>query len=134
MPTARGFHPDDFPGATVGPPVRLPPLPPITSERQWQDCVVSYARSCGWRCAYFRPARVLRGGKEVYETPVGGDAKGFPDTILVRDRVIVAELKFGTGRVTKEQSQWLVAFAMAGVDAWVWRGPTDWPKVVGVLT
>ncbi|WP_346927547.1 hypothetical protein, partial [uncultured Arthrobacter sp.] len=77
------------------------------SERELQDAVIELARLLGWRVAHFRPARVRRGGREIYETPVAADGKGWPDLVLVRgSRLIFAEMKSGTGRLSDAQIAW----------------------------
>lgn len=101
------------------------------NERQLQDAILEMAGALGWRRAHFRPARVMRGGREIYETPIDGDGKGFPDLILLRgDRLIVAELKSEAGSVAEEQEAWLGAFREAGALVAVWR-PRDW--ISGVI-
>ena len=49
---------------------------------------------------------------------------GFPDLVLVRERVLFRECKTDTGSLTPEQSQWLDRLVKAGADASVWR-PAD---------
>lgn len=78
------------------------------TERELQDAVIELAQLLGWRCAHFRPARVMRGGRETYETPFAADGKGFPDLVLVRaGRLIFAELKSAKGVVSPEQAEWI---------------------------
>lgn len=55
--------------------------------------------------------------------------KGRPDILAVRERLIVAELKSKSGRMTAEQSEWIERCRAAGVEAYVWR-PSDWPDIV----
>jgi len=57
---------------------------------------------------------------------------GFPDLVLVRDRVLYRELKAATGRVSAEQQVWLDRLERAGADAAVWR-PGDIDAVVATL-
>lgn len=91
------------------------------TERQWQQRITDLARLRGWRC--FHPYDSRR------------SAPGFPDLTLVRGgRLIFAELKTDTGRLTVEQRGWIDALAaVIGVTAVVWR-PSDWPTVVQELT
>ena len=49
---------------------------------------------------------------------------GFPDLVIVGDRVIYRELKTAKGKVTDAQAGWLHALVMAEQDACVWR-PAD---------
>lgn len=51
---------------------------------------------------------------------------GFPDVVLAgRDRIIFAELKSHTGRITKAQERWLRLLADSGGEVYLWR-PRDW--------
>jgi hypothetical protein len=96
------------------------------TERDFQRAVVETARLFGWRVAHFRPARRNDG---TWRTPVEGDGAGFPDLVLLRrERMMVRELKVGTGKLTREQEDWLRWFRDAGVDACVWR-PEEWPGI-----
>lgn len=60
-------------------------------------------------------------------------APGFPDLVLVRERVVVAELKARRGKVSDQQQAWLEAFGRAGVEVYVWR-PADLDEVQAVLS
>ena len=111
----------------------------MTRERAFQDALVDYARLRNWRLAHFRPARTEKG----WRTPMQGDA-GFPDLVLLRaPRLVFAELKSDTGRLTPAQREWIDELARQR-DAWdvldphppvevyVWR-PGDWPRIEEVL-
>jgi hypothetical protein len=98
------------------------------SENQWERTLVSLARVNGWKVAGFRTAQV--GGS--WQTPVRHDAKGWPDLVLVRDRVIFVELKTDRGRVRPEQHWWIDVLEGAGQEVYVWR-PSDWDEAVSVL-
>lgn len=104
------------------------------TESKWQARVISQAHAYGWRVAHFRRVRVQRkNGATYYETPVAADGKGFPDLILVRGgRCVAAELKVGRNTTTPEQREWLAAFAVAGIESYVWR-PEDQTQVEEVL-
>ena len=104
------------------PKTRAPVFP--ISEAAFQDFVIEAARTLGWRCAHFRSAQTKHG----WRTPVAADGAGFPDLILVRDRVIAAELKAERGPVAPRQREWLAAFQAAGVEAYIWR-----PSGAGVV-
>jgi hypothetical protein len=104
-----------------------PQLPAIT-EAEFTAQVLELAKRLGWRAAHFRPARTARG----WRTAVQGDGAGFPDLVLVRRRVIVAELKAGRGKLTPAQTDWLGVFERAGITAYVWH-PRDWPQIELVL-
>ena len=106
-------------------------------ESVFQKDVIELAHTLGWRVAHFRSVETKRQG---WQTPVQADGKGFPDLILVRDRVIAAELKRDrdkTGKDTRrepsvEQVEWLEAFRAAGVEAYLWR-PSDVDEIFDIL-
>lgn len=104
------------------------PRPKLT-EAEFTAQVLELASVLGWRAAHFRPARTAQG----WRTPVAGDGRGFPDLILVRDRVVAAELKVGRNCTTPEQDAWLEAFRGAGVPSYTWR-PEDWDAIQATLS
>jgi hypothetical protein len=59
------------------------------TEAQFMEQVVEYAHLRGWRVCHFRPGRTASG----WRTAVSYDAEGWPDLLLVRERVVIAELK-----------------------------------------
>lgn len=91
------------------------------TEAQLQAAVVDMARTFGWRVAHFRPARTAKG----WRTAVGYDGAGFPDLVLVRDRVVFVELKGAGGRLRDEQNEWRSALERSGAEWHLW-GPGDW--------
>jgi hypothetical protein len=103
-------------------------------EEVFQHDVIELAHTLGWRVAHFRPALTKHG----WRTPVSADGKGFPDLILVRDRVIAVELKrdHAKGRtkseLSVEQEEWLEAFRAAGIEAYCWR-PVDTDEIFDTL-
>lgn len=103
----------------------VPACPSTISEAALQWAIIDLAHTLGWRVAHFRAARVKRGGREVYETPVAADGKGFPDLVLVRDRVIFAELKSDTGGIRPDQLLWMEALQIARAEWHLWL-PPDW--------
>jgi hypothetical protein len=99
------------------------------TETQFLAQVISLANLHGWLAAHFRPG-LTKSGRWV--TAVQGDGKGFPDLVLVRDRLVVAELKVGRNKTTPEQDGWLQAFRDGGVEAYTWW-PRDWETIEEVL-
>lgn len=87
-------------------------------EREWQSQVVDAARLLGWRVYHTHDSR--------------RSEPGWPDLALVRDRLVMAELKTETGRVSTAQSDWLAALRDAGVETHLWR-PSDWDAVLATL-
>lgn len=61
-----------------------------------------------------------------------GSQTGFPDRVLVRDRVVYAELKRQQGTPTDAQMRWLTGLAVAGAEAYLWR-PTDLDEIGRIL-
>lgn len=63
-------------------------------------------------------------------------AEGFPDLVMLRlSRMVVAELKTPTGKVTPAQAVWLEAFRDVydgPIEVFVWR-PADWPAIEKTL-
>lgn len=106
---------------------RIPGLESL-AEKDWQRQVIDLARTLRWRVAHFRPAMTKHG----WVTPVAADGKGWPDLLLVRDRVIAAELKADAGKLSADQQTWLDALAHAGIETHVWR-PADAPLVLETL-
>lgn len=98
-------------------------------EERFQRDVMKLAKLNGWKSAHFRKAMAKSGN---WVTAVAGDGKGFPDLVLVREKVIVAELK-ATTNVSPDQEAWLEAFREAGIDAYVWY-PDDIDEVIAVLS
>ena len=98
------------------------------TEKEFLAQVIQLARLCSWRTMHIRPGRTMKG----WRTPIQGDGKGFPDLVLVRERVIFAELKTDFGELRPEQIEWLVALNHAGVEAYLWR-PDNWSSIEAVL-
>jgi hypothetical protein len=85
-------------------------------EHELLKGVIDVARILGWRVAHFRAAMTKHG----WRTAVQADGAGWPDLILVRERLLVRELKCGKNTLSAEQAAWLEALRAAGVDAGVW--------------
>lgn len=79
--------------------------------------VLDLAAAHGWRVAHFRPARTQQG----WRTPVEADGRGWPDLVLVRERVIFVELKAERGSLSADQRAWLEALTEAGAEVYVWK-------------
>jgi hypothetical protein len=98
-------------------------------ESDFQKLVIDYAHLNRWRVAHFRASLNQRGK---WQTAVAGDAKGFPDLVLVRERVIFAELKTDRGVIGDAQKQWRDWLKAANVEHHLWR-PRDWDEVQRIL-
>jgi hypothetical protein len=90
----------------------LHPATPIEvlTEKQWQRQLVDLARQLGWTVYHTYDSRRSQ--------------PGFPDLVLVRDRVLYVELKREQGRLTDAQAGWLDKLRAAGAEAYCWR-PRD---------
>lgn len=105
----------------------------VISEERFQGLVIGLARSCGWKVAHFRAVRIARSdGGCYYATPVQADGEGFPDLVLVRDRVIFAELKSAKGKQSAAQRAWQYALVGGGGGYYLWR-PRNWDEIEKVL-
>lgn len=82
--------------------------------RQITDAIIDLAETLGYRCVHFRPARTKRGWTTAMQ---GRHSKGWPDLVLVGNRVIVIEVKGDGDTLRPEQAEWLDAFRHAGVEA-----------------
>ena len=80
---------------------------PIT-EREFTSVIRDGARTLGW----------LR-----YHTWLAKHSSpGFPDEVLIRPpRLIFAELKSESGKLTSSQVEWLDSLAACGQEVYVWR-------------
>lgn len=100
---------------------------PAETEKGFMGRVVRLAKTHGWLCYHTH-----RSDKS---------APGFPDVVLCKPaslsaegRLVFAELKSRTGKLTVEQAQWLDVLRHTGrCEVYVWR-PTDWEELVAILT
>lgn len=87
-----------------------------------QNTVKEAAEMFGWLYCHFNDSRrqVTRGGKTFF---VGDkDAKGWPDTFLLRGpEVVVVECKKELGELEDEQRKWLHALIEANLECWIVR-------------
>jgi hypothetical protein len=83
-------------------------------ERDWQNTVVALAKALDWRVYHTHDSR--------------RSDPGFPDLVLVRDRIVYAELKNEAGRLSKAQADWRNAIQAAGGTWFLWR-PDDYEDV-----
>jgi VRR-NUC domain len=88
------------------------------AERDFMQTVIDAARVTGWLVYHtFHSKR---------------SPSGFPDLVLVRERVVFAELKAAKTRITTEQMRWLDALDEAGGEVYLWR-PDEWDEIERVL-
>lgn len=98
------------------------------NEEQLTTRILEAAITYGWLVTHFRPAWTGKG----WRTPLQGH-KGFPDLVLVKgERVIFAELKSLTGKLSRDQAIWLDRLRTAGAEVYVWD-ERDWPFILALL-
>jgi len=98
------------------------------SEADFQRQVIASAKAAGWlvqhaRAAYNKSGRV--------STPIQGHA-GYPDLTLLRDRLVLVELKKVGAYPSPDQRVWHERLRAAGAEFYIWR-PTDWVQIDEVL-
>lgn len=98
-------------------------------EAGFQQRVIELAQLRGWLVAHFTRAMLPNGH---WLTPVKANGKGFPDLVLVRERVIFAELKAKGGVVSPDQRVWLDRLRDAGAEVYLWRA-SEWGDIQKVL-
>ncbi len=104
--------------------------PPLQSEAEFQKEVINLAKMLKWRVAHFRASLNQRGE---WQTAVAADGAGFTDLVIVRERVIFAELKAENGKLSLEQEEWIAWLKGAKQEVYVWR-PSNWKQVELVLS
>ncbi len=101
---------------------------PAMKEVDYQGRIIETARILGWTVAHFRAAMTKYG----WRTPVAADGQGFPDLVLVRERVIWMEVKLEKAKLTPEQAHWQEILKYAKQETYVVR-PSNWDEVVKIL-
>jgi hypothetical protein len=96
------------------------------TERELENAICELLDTLGIYYHHDRPAprRSTHDGKQQWQNHFRGP-RGFPDLLIVGDRIIFAELKSHSGTLTQEQQIWLDRLRMAGCEVYVWR-PIDW--------
>lgn len=98
----------------------------VISEAEFQRRVIAAAVDLGWDVYHQKDSRAVQGGE------LRGDrmSKGWPDLVLVRERILFRELKRQfRSELTKDQARWLAILRAAGQDAGVWR-PRMYDEVI----
>ncbi len=109
------------------------PRPEPANEAEFQQQVIDYAHSHGWLVAHFRSVKVQTRSGIRYQTPVQADGAGFPDLVMVRERIVYAELKSAKGKHTPAQERWLQVLTDADGEAYLWF-PSDWSNIERLLS
>lgn len=92
---------------------------PELAETAFQAQVVKVAKLFGWWIWHDNSTQ-------------GRNVAGLPDLILIRERVIWAELKKETGRVSRAQRDVTALLHGADAEVYLWR-PADLPEIQRVL-
>jgi hypothetical protein len=104
---------------------------PQESESEFQAKVIQAAHLFGYRVAHFRPALTKRG----WRTAVSADGEGYFDLTLanpIQCRVIYAECKSETGKLSPKQKEWADVMLKAGQEVYCWR-PSQFDEVAKIL-
>lgn len=88
-------------------------------EKDVQSAILDIARLLGWRVYHTFDSRKSEAG--------------FPDLVLVRDRVVYAEVKRAGERPRPNQIEWLNALSSAGAEVYVWT-EDDYDEIVSILS
>lgn len=91
------------------------------SGKDLQKSVIGRAQQKGWVVAHFPSVETKQG----WRTPLAGNAKGWPDLLLLRERLIAIEIKGDGDSLRPEQREWAERFHRAGVEHYVVT-PKDW--------
>jgi hypothetical protein len=103
------------------------------SEKEFAQAVVDLARRCGWMVFRDVATNAHRRCPRCKETIHGPrNPPGWPDLVLVRERVIYVELKVGRGTLSPEQVAWRDALTTAGQEWHEWR-PAQMQQIGEVL-
>jgi hypothetical protein len=101
----------------------------LQREDGFQGQVMELAQLRGWLVVHLENIQTAAGSWTVGVSP---DGEGFPDTLLVRDRIVFAELKTEEGRLSPKQKLWRDALRAAKQEYYLWR-PRDFPLIERVL-
>jgi hypothetical protein len=93
-------------------------VPWFRYEYQFQNWLMNAAHARGWLAYHTKRS--------------DGSRKGFPDTVLTRERTVYAELKMEDGTTQPDQWKWLEALARAGDEVYLWR-PRHMPVIGRIL-
>jgi hypothetical protein len=88
-----------------------------------QKEIIAAGHRKGWKVAHF--TQVFDGKRNIWRTPAVADGKGWPDLVLVRDRLVVVEVKGDGDKLRADQERWIAALLKAGVETYVWT-PVEW--------
>ncbi len=99
------------------------------TEDEGCSALIAYAQLKGWTVAHFRVAMTGRG----WRTPVSANGAGFPDLVLVRERVVYIEAKVKKRMPSPEQWCWLYRLQEAGAEVYLIWVDEEWDFIEEVL-
>jgi hypothetical protein len=89
------------------------------TEKQFERQIKELASMLGY--AYYHTWNSIR------------SEKGYPDLTLAKPgRLLFAELKSDTGKLSDKQREWLEVLNAAGAEVYTWR-PADWDGIIEIL-
>ena len=92
------------------------------TESEFQRLVIDVARLRGWVVYHVPDSRRVT-------------ARGCPDLIMIHERqsrLIFAELKTETGKLSDHQKKWMRVLVACGVETYLWR-PSDMAAIKDIL-
>ena len=98
------------------------------SEHYFRKAVTAYAESHGW--IWYGVDRTAT--RQVDGSYRGLGPSGFPDLVLVRGKVLYAELKAERGSTSADQKMWLARLSKAGAKTAIWK-PRDAAAIIAAL-
>lgn len=93
-----------------------------------QKGIIDLAHTRGWHVVHNPTVETKQG----WRTALAADARGFPDLMLFRDRVIAIEVKGDGDTLGEHQLAWGKRMERADVEYHVVR-PKDWPDIVNEI-
>jgi len=89
--------------------------------KELQKALIKQAQRQGWLCLHFPSVETKQG----WRTPLAGDAKGWVDVFLLRERAVALEIKGDGDSLRTDQVKWGDALLRAGIEYHVIR-PKEW--------
>lgn len=104
---------------------------PIFSEKQFQHTIIDFAQAIGYRVYH----QIDTGACQACQAPNYSKriGPGFPDLVIAgRGKLIYAEVKSETGKLSVDQEMWRDLLLEAGAQWYLWR-PSSWTEIEKAL-
>ncbi len=91
------------------------------TEKEFLGQIVTFARALGYMVYHTHDSR--------------RSEPGFPDLVMASKKwgkIIYAEIKTSTGKITAAQDEWIRTLVHAGAEVYVWR-PRNWNDIIEAL-